>query len=170
MDNGLREKKFWISFGIGAFVVFGLWIGSACIIFNIYPNLSDSGTFGDTFGAINALFSGWAFLGVIVAIILQKKELEEQRKEIRESRIAHQESAGALADQAKLSAIRTRIEALTLLIEDVNRRIDSTQIGRVERGKLQMEHRKLMNELRKRLDEVDIVSKSSQLSENENAE
>ena len=33
------------------------------------------GQFGDSFGGINALFSGLAFLGVICAILLQQKEL-----------------------------------------------------------------------------------------------
>lgn len=44
------------------------------------------GQFGDMFGAVNALFSGWAFVGVIVAILLQKEELELQRKELKETR------------------------------------------------------------------------------------
>ena len=44
------------------------------------------GQFGDSFGVINALFSGLAFAGVICAILLQKKELELQRKELEETR------------------------------------------------------------------------------------
>ncbi len=45
-------------------------------------DLPDRGTFGDMFGAINALFSGLAFAGVIFAILLQRKELSLQRKEL----------------------------------------------------------------------------------------
>lgn len=44
------------------------------------------GTFGDMFGAINSLFSGLAFAGVIFAIFLQRKELELQRKEVVQTR------------------------------------------------------------------------------------
>ncbi|MFZ2951109.1 MAG: hypothetical protein WA003_16660 [Desulfuromonadaceae bacterium] len=40
------------------------------------------GTFGDMFGAVNALFSGLAFGGVIYAILLQRKELALQRSEL----------------------------------------------------------------------------------------
>ena len=163
MDSPPRKKHFWLFCVIGAVVVFVLWLVSALIIHSIWPESSDHGPFGDMFGAINALFSGWAFLGVIVAIILQKKELEEQRKEIRESRIAQQESAGALADQAKLSAIRTRIEAITLLVEDVNRQIDGTS-SRIARDRLAREHRKLMGDLRDLLDDVATSVKSSQRS------
>ena len=41
------------------------------------PEIGDSekqGQFGDQFGAVNALFSGLAFAGLIFTIILQKKE------------------------------------------------------------------------------------------------
>ncbi|MCH8045529.1 MAG: putative phage abortive infection protein [Planctomycetes bacterium] len=53
-----------------------------------------AGEFGDTFGAANALFSGMAFLGIIVAIFLQKRELELQRQELELTR-------GELARQSK---------------------------------------------------------------------
>jgi hypothetical protein len=41
----------------------------------------DRGTFGDMFGAVNALFSGLAFVGVIYAIMLQREELKLQRQD-----------------------------------------------------------------------------------------
>jgi len=41
------------------------------------------GTFGDSFGALNTLFSGLAFTGIIISIILQSKELQETRKDIK---------------------------------------------------------------------------------------
>lgn len=44
------------------------------------------GVFGDKFGAINALFSGLAFAGIIFTIFLQKRELTLQREEIEETR------------------------------------------------------------------------------------
>ena len=43
----------------------------------------EKGKFGDTFGALNALFAGLAFAGVIYAILLQQKELALQRKELK---------------------------------------------------------------------------------------
>lgn len=41
-----------------------------------------SGIFGDQFGAINALFSGFAFIGLIYTILQQHKSLELQRKDL----------------------------------------------------------------------------------------
>ncbi|MEN3968661.1 hypothetical protein [Acinetobacter sp. BWR-L5] len=40
------------------------------------------GTFGDTYGALNTLFSGLAFAVLIITLFLQRKELHDQRLEI----------------------------------------------------------------------------------------
>lgn len=45
--------------------------------------LNNSGVFGDSFGALNTLFSGLAFAGIIISIFLQSQELKETRKELR---------------------------------------------------------------------------------------
>ena len=106
MDN--EEKKEGISMGwffLLIIVCIGLWVGGlygthyfvrkhwhsdnsitkeeAELKQNI---LVDSGIFGDSSGAINALFSALAFAGVIFAIILQKKELGLQREELEQTR------------------------------------------------------------------------------------
>ena len=47
---------------------------------------SDRGTFGDQFGAVNALFSGLAFAGLIITILLQRRDLRLQRKDLRMQR------------------------------------------------------------------------------------
>ena len=39
--------------------------------------------FGDSYGALNTLFSGLAFAGIIVSIFLQSKELRETRREMK---------------------------------------------------------------------------------------
>lgn len=44
------------------------------------------GTFGDQFGAVNALFSALAFAGLIYTIILQMNELRYQREELIDNR------------------------------------------------------------------------------------
>ncbi|MCK4341633.1 MAG: hypothetical protein KAY37_07920 [Phycisphaerae bacterium] len=43
------------------------------------------GTVGDSFGVINAFFSGSALIGVVVALIYQRRELRHQLDELRES-------------------------------------------------------------------------------------
>ena len=51
----------------------------------------DRGTFGDMFGAANALFSGLAFAGVAYAILLQRTEVAISREELLSSRAIQKE-------------------------------------------------------------------------------
>ncbi len=133
-----ENRKLLLGSVIGAVTIIGLWILSAIIILNVFPEPESHGTFGDLFGAINALFSGLAFLGVIIAIILQKKELEEQRKEIRESRKAQELTASALTKQLELQVLQNKIESLNLLISSI-----STEITRLSRENTQSSKEKI---------------------------
>lgn len=45
-------------------------------------SITNAGIFGDSFGIITSLFSGLAFTGMIVTILLQKEELSLQRNEL----------------------------------------------------------------------------------------
>ena len=107
----------------GILLIIFEWSLSAIIILKIFPANEAHGTFGDLFGAINALFSGLAFLGVIVAILLQKEELKEQRKEIIQSRIAQDKSALALSTQSKISGLMVRLDALNHMLSSLDRQI-----------------------------------------------
>ena len=67
-------------------IIVGLWIVGGLIPLIVGTNLESGGLFGDRYGAINALFSGLAFAGVIVAILMQRRELELQRNELNATR------------------------------------------------------------------------------------
>ena len=64
-----------------------IWV---CVTFLLLPVLPEvgatGGVKGDSFGAVNALFSGFALAGVVVAIMLQSEELKLQRQELAETR------------------------------------------------------------------------------------
>ena len=82
----MKKNKFVWSIIIGIILIGLLWGGSWLLIdFNI-ENSTNRGEFGDKFGAINSLFSGLAFLGLIVTLLFQKEELELQRQELAETR------------------------------------------------------------------------------------
>jgi hypothetical protein len=49
-------------------------------------DLPAQGQFGDQFGAVNSLFSGLAFAGLVYAILLQRGELRLQRRELEQTR------------------------------------------------------------------------------------
>lgn len=86
--------------------MFAIWVVSGCLL---YP-LTDRGTFGDMFGAVNALFSGLAFAGIVYTILLQRRELELQREELRATRA--EMSRSATAQEKSEQAIRMQVEAV----------------------------------------------------------
>lgn len=69
---------------IAAIVVVVLWALTFLLFFN--NDSGERGQFGDMFGAVNALFSGLAFAGLIITLILQKTELGLQRDELEQTR------------------------------------------------------------------------------------
>jgi hypothetical protein len=66
----------------GAVIVVIFWLASWGLIW-IFVDGNKRGQFGDMFGAVNSLFSGLAFLGLLLAIILQYHELKDTRKELK---------------------------------------------------------------------------------------
>lgn len=60
-------------------ITIGLW---ALSFFLLFLDPDCRGVFGDMFGAINALFSGLAFAGLIITLIMQHEELGLQREEL----------------------------------------------------------------------------------------
>ena len=79
MERVERKTNFLISALIFVFVI---WAISGLTIFNLADNWGDRGTFGDMFGAVNALFSGFAFAALLYTISLQREEIRLNRAEI----------------------------------------------------------------------------------------
>lgn len=85
-NNNISEStNYWplilLSVGVvGLFALSWWWLATTI------NNPEKQGQFGDQFGAVNALFSGLAFAGLIFTIILQKKELALQREELTQTR------------------------------------------------------------------------------------
>lgn len=64
---------------IAIIIILLVW---ALSFFLLFLDSENRGTFGDMFGTVNALFSGLAFAGLIVTLIMQYEELGLQRKEL----------------------------------------------------------------------------------------
>jgi len=112
---GKSKNRAWLLYLLFLIVIV-IWILSGLFIVSTskLSGWTERGTFGDMFGAINALFSGLAFAGVIYAIYLQTKELSLQREELtqtheelRKSTLAQQKQQEALDLQARLLALST---------------------------------------------------------------
>ena len=74
----MKKNIVWVMLG-GVVALFLLNL--SLMLFVDDPN--KRGTFGDQFGAVNALFSGLAFAGLIYTIILQRRDLELQRNDLK---------------------------------------------------------------------------------------
>lgn len=66
---------------ISLWIFYPLWIYIYKSLF-VNSNSIEVGVFGDSYGALNTLFSGLAFTGIIISIFLQSQELSETRRDI----------------------------------------------------------------------------------------
>ena len=89
---------------------------------SLFPGIGSverRGQFGDSFGSLNALFSGLAFLGVIYAIRLQSKELKTQQRELKLQRrvlvLQQEELEGQKGAMQKKTFERTFFQLLNML-------------------------------------------------------
>lgn len=62
-------------------------------------DMTKYGQYGDAYGSLNTLFSGLAFAGVLISILMQSKELQLQRDELINSRIQLESQARSLVNQ-----------------------------------------------------------------------
>ena len=85
-NNKETKSRLWIWIVVAIIGVLAAW-GLSWWLINKNINCStERGTFGDMFGAVNALFSGLAFAGLIVTLLYQKEELKLQREELAQTR------------------------------------------------------------------------------------
>lgn len=120
MDDG-NKGNFWRKY-FGWMTIMPTWAWFMIVIlagisFWLYPLLMDvtyngnyekEGQFGDMFGALNAFISGLAFIGFLVALQLQRKELKLQREEMERSRVESEKQTAIYEDQNQL--LKTQLE------------------------------------------------------------
>ncbi|MEI7835678.1 MAG: hypothetical protein WCK05_04615 [Planctomycetota bacterium] len=114
-----REAHCWAGWWVltGLVIVVSLTIlQSAFVIkgkgwFGIDPNL-----FGDSFGAMNAVISGLAFIAFIVTLIMQGRELKLQRAELEDTRYELRGARRAQEAQVQMSLQSARIASLAAIL------------------------------------------------------
>lgn len=128
-ERGLLLKLlFWLAVVFVAVTLVWATIGRLPLWW--YP-LQEAALFGDSFGYVNALFSGLALGGVVVAIFLQTMELRYQRKELEESQriwneTAQSQAATAEAQRQSLDRLKEQADAL-LMAGYINALVATTQ-------------------------------------------
>ena len=85
-EHGLDWRHLFRTFQVPLLIwfaaVFVLWLASAGAIVYSLDSWQSRGQFGELFGAANSLFSGLAFAGVVIALLLQNHGLQLQLQEI----------------------------------------------------------------------------------------
>lgn len=112
-----------------------VWALSGYFISMWFGKPDGGGTFGDMFGAINALFSGLAFAGLIYTITVQKEELIEQRKAIKMQTNELELQVTAINMQTEelalqRQAIETQTAELKMQREETTRSADQLEMQR----------------------------------------
>lgn len=86
-DTDVKEEKgykyFWPIVIFAIALVTSLWIYNYKYGYGL--NYIQRGIFGDMFGAVNAVFSGLAFAGIIISLYLQRIDLKNQFEEIQQT-------------------------------------------------------------------------------------
>lgn len=83
---------------IAGALVFILWIANFIIGICFY-NVEEAGQRGDMFGAVNALFSGMAFVGVFYAIMIQRNEIKIARLDVKYTKTILDEQKQQMEEQ-----------------------------------------------------------------------
>jgi hypothetical protein len=104
MNEAAKSKIRYAACGVVFLLVIVLWIGSYLCIKAARPDKPQEwGLIGDTFGAINALFSGLAFAGVVIALFLQRADLKLQQQQLKCSNDEFMEQTRIMQEQLRLT-------------------------------------------------------------------
>ena len=86
IDKEETKSLLWGWIVLAIIGVIAMWLVSWFLINRNIDCSTDRGTFGDMFGAVNSLFSGLAFAGLIATLLYQREELKLQREELAQTR------------------------------------------------------------------------------------
>ncbi|MBD0399949.1 hypothetical protein [Flammeovirga sp. EKP202] len=155
-ENKTKSLKLMIS------IVVSIWVLSGLLIYFGLDTWDQRGTFGDLFGAVNSLFSGLAFAGLMYTIFLTQQDLEIQRKEVYENRKqliksakAQQKSEKALAEQVEQMKIASRLDALKTLIGYYNLQIANINNTKEVIEKAKQKRKLTIQEIEELIDRID---------------
>lgn len=110
MGEEHKNKKYFIIFIITCIVIIAVTVVYGKIVYSKFGENSDK--FGDMFGGLSAVFTGLAFAGVIISILMQMYELELTRTELTKSAEAQNKTQQALNKQLKSMELTTKINIL----------------------------------------------------------
>ena len=142
--------------------VFLVWLiyGGLVLFFSwpIFPlSVEKLGQIGGTFGALNALFSGLAMVGVVITVYLQRKELSLQRIELSESRKQFARTADAQEMNVRLMALSELLREYGDDLSTTNTALHKTRRSTEDQLRFSKEQAKLIEKKKKIVAELEFV-------------
>lgn len=115
---GIRRRGLFLTIVV---VVLLVWLAELAVSLGVWladsPELSAKwGQFGDAFGMVNSLFSGVALLGAIMALALQRSDMEDSAN-------AQREAAQSQIHQSRVAALAAVLTSKEFIVEHVRRRL-----------------------------------------------
>jgi hypothetical protein len=104
MANQAQNRSFdigrWSTISIVFFLIISIWFILGYSVDTRFLQDEDrAGKFGDAYGYVNSFFASLAFAGLVVSILLQRKELKETREEFEKQSVAFVEQNETLSLQ-----------------------------------------------------------------------
>jgi len=146
----MKKFNILILFALGAILI-QLIYGVA--MFYMIGTETGRGTFGDMFGAINALFTGITLAGLIYTIYQQQKDVTAAQEMANRTTIAQENSAEALRQQAENLHRTATLNAYNIIISAYIQLIQENKGYPVE-NTYKNERNKYFEKLRKVIDEI----------------
>jgi len=122
----------------GVLFALGVWCVNLWLALPASWSENERGTFGDTFGMVNSIFSGLAFIGVVWSVSTQREELEVARKEMKATQKILEKQEDNIREQkeaTKLQSFETTFFQLFKLLTDITTSMRYTYGQRDEQGK-----------------------------------
>ncbi len=131
-----------------------IWGLSALLIMIFLSEWSDRGTFGDLFGAVNALFSALAFAVLIYTIILQREEIKQNReeivlnrKELEKSSKLQKKAQDVLIKQVEQTHLSAKMNAMRTLVDYYNNQISNSKSTEETIEKARLKRRQIISQI-----------------------
>jgi hypothetical protein len=109
-------------------VVVALWLWLPPYLMSEISEVSERGVYGDSFGSVNALFTGLAFAGLIFTILLQQRELKLQREELKSHMEEMQLSRDEISRQTDLLIKKNALDEAGIRMKPLEVRVAQIQI------------------------------------------
>ena len=139
-----------------------IWALSAVAIIFWLPEWSDRGTFGDLFGAVNALFSALAFAVLIYTIVLQREEIKQNReeiilnrKELAKGAKLQQKAHEVLVRQADQTHLSAKMNAMRTLVDYYNNQISNPKSTDETIEKARQKRKQIISQIDQLIDGLD---------------